>query len=99
MSNDHPSLPQPYRVSTRPNEFFVYRCSNPATECEYEYLAINYERSIFLSLGAHSVCFDFDITEEVERWRKSRLRSYRGVHQPRYYGSTGLHCASLSRGR
>ena len=68
MSNESPSPFQPYRISMRPNEFFVYRWSNPETEGEYAYLAINYERSIYLSLGAHSVCFDFDVTEEVERW-------------------------------
>lgn len=68
MSNEHLRPFQAYRVSLQPNEFFVYRCSNPATECEYAYLAINYERSIVLSLGAHSVCFDFDVTAEFERW-------------------------------
>ncbi|MFO0572826.1 MAG: hypothetical protein U1A78_02410 [Polyangia bacterium] len=49
-------------------EFQVYRLVNPATDCEYSYLAVPADGSALLSLGSETLCFDMQLPPEEERW-------------------------------
>ncbi|MFO0572818.1 MAG: hypothetical protein U1A78_02370 [Polyangia bacterium] len=41
---------------------------NPATDCEYPFLAAPLDRSMLLSLGDHGLLFEFALPPETERW-------------------------------
>jgi hypothetical protein len=49
-------------------EFRVYRLVNPATDCEYAYLAATTDRSALLSLGHATLCFEMPLPSEAEIW-------------------------------
>lgn len=49
-------------------EFRVYRLVNPATDCEYAYLAAPRDGSALLCLGSETLCFEMDMPAEEERW-------------------------------
>jgi hypothetical protein len=46
----------------------IYRAINPATDCDYPFLAIPSDLSMLLSLGEHGLCFEFVLPPELERW-------------------------------
>lgn len=46
----------------------IYRAVNPATECEYPFLAVPSDLSMLLSLGEFGLCFEFVLPPELERW-------------------------------
>lgn len=46
----------------------IYRVLNPATDCEYPFLAAPLDRSMLLSLGDHGLLFEFTLPPETERW-------------------------------
>lgn len=46
----------------------VYRVLNPATDCEYPFLATPADRSMLLSMGDHGLLFEFALPRETERW-------------------------------
>ncbi len=49
-------------------ELRVHRWVNPETDCEYPFLAAPDDRSVLISLGNHSLCCDFELLPETERW-------------------------------
>lgn len=49
-------------------EFLVYRLVNPATDCEYAYLAAPRDGSALLCLGSETLCFEMHMPAEEERW-------------------------------
>lgn len=48
--------------------FQVYRLANPATDCEYAYLAAPRDGSALLCLGSETLCFDMHMPAEEESW-------------------------------
>ena len=68
MTNELPQLLRTSPASAAIDEFVVYECSNPATDCEHPYLATNSDRSMLMSFGEHLLGFDFELPADSERW-------------------------------
>lgn len=46
----------------------IYRAVNPATECDYPFLAVPADLSMLLSLGEFGLCFEFVLPPQLEHW-------------------------------
>ena len=68
MTHDPRQLASPPSPPFQPEEFIVFHWMNPATHCEFAYLATNAERSVLFSFGEHSLCVDFKLPDDTECW-------------------------------
>jgi hypothetical protein len=55
------------RASTL-TSFALYGWTNPETFCDYPFVAVAEDRSVYLLLGNYGLSFEWRLTEEVEEW-------------------------------
>ncbi len=68
MTNELPKLLRRSSARAALDEFIVYECTNPATDCEHQYLATNADQSILMSFGESLLGFDFELPPDTQRW-------------------------------
>lgn len=68
MTNELPKLLRRSSASAALDEFIVYQCTNPGTDCEHQYLATNGDQSLLLSFGEYLLGFDFELPADTKRW-------------------------------